>query len=173
VTNDTRRPVPTASASALHRQAVASTPTLSARTSTSSNANDYFQDSNAAEDDMDAWGDMEEESFFDASSDYAPKTTPAASNPFDDNGEPDFAGWLAAQAGKKPGGKPLPKGLAKPATSTAARPASGTRASTTGSVGTAAKKPATATLKPKPIVAKKIDTTPKAAADDEGWGDGW
>ena len=121
---------------------------------------------------MDAWGDMEEETFFDAPSEAAPQKVTSASNPFDDNGEPDFAGWLAAQAGKKPGAKPLPKGLAKPA---AARPANAGRSATTGSVGaTGTKKAATTTtLKPKPAVAKKIDTTPKAGADDEEWGDGW
>lgn len=173
LTNDTRRPVPTASASALHRQAVISPPTPSTRTSTSSNANDYFPDTNATEDDTDAWGDMEEESFFDAPSEATPITATSATNPFDDNGEPDFAGWLAAQAGKKPGGKPLPKGLAK-ASANATRPATAGRSATTGSVGSvAAKKPVTTTLKPKPVVAKKVDTKPKATEDDEGWGDGW
>lgn len=115
---------------------------------------------------------MEEETFFDAASESTPRTaTSSASNPFDDNGEPDFAGWLAAQAGKKPGGKPLPKGLAKPSI-TATRPIAAGRSATTGSV--AAKKPATTTLKPKPVVTKKVDTKPKVADDDEeGWGDGW
>ena len=44
-----------------------------------------------------------------------PIATTASATPFDD-GEPDFAGWLAAQAEKKKGGslggKALPKGLA-------------------------------------------------------------
>jgi SCY1-like protein 1 len=160
---DTRKiNLATASASALHRQAVASPPATSTRTSTSSNANDYFQDAtDIGADDLDAWGDMEEDSFFDAPSEKAkPKSTPAASvTPFDDNGEPDFAGWLAAQTQKKPGAKPLPKGLAKPATS----------------ASIAAKKAPVAAARPvsKPVVAKKIDTTPKDAGDDDGWGDGW
>jgi len=170
LSNDSRRPAPapaTASASALHRQAVATPATTSARSS-----NDYFSDTNAdAEDDTDAWGDMGEESFFDAPSEAPPKSaTTASNNPFNDNGEPDFAGWLAAQAGKKPGAKPLPKGLAKPAL----RPASAGRSATTGSVGgVGAKKAAVTTLRPKPSVAKKIDTAPKATDDDDGWGDGW
>ncbi|KAF4631941.1 hypothetical protein G7Y89_g6182 [Cudoniella acicularis] len=160
VTNEIRRPNPTtASASTLHRQAVASPPATSARTSISSNANDYFQDQTPEDDVDDSWGNMEEDNFFDAPSE-APKTSnkpaPSAANPFEDNGEPDFAGWLAAQAGKKPGGKPLPKGLAKPAAN--GRP--------TGSVG--AKK-----VLAKPVVAKKIDTAPKNTGDDDGWGDGW
>ncbi|EOO02598.1 putative scy1 protein kinase protein [Phaeoacremonium minimum UCRPA7] len=131
-----------------------------------------------AEDDADAWGDMDDggdDGFFDASNDSQPQslsssttvpkkstsgsrtTSGGSAAPFDDGAEPDFAGWLAAQAQKKSGpGKQLPKGLAKP----------------TGSL--AAKKPATVT-KPaaKPIAAKKIDLKPKETADDDGWGDGW
>jgi len=152
----------TASASALRRQAIASPPATSTRTSTSSNANDYFQDApDIGVDDLDAWGDMEEDSFFDATSEKPKfKSTPAVSTtPFDDNGEPDFAGWLAAQTQKKPGAKPLPKGLAKPATS----------------ASIAAKKVPIVAAKPvsKPVVAKKINTTPKDTGNDDGWGDGW
>ncbi len=125
---------------------------------------------------MDAWGDMEEESFFDAPNEVGAKiSTPLATNPFQDDGEPDFAGWLAAQAQKKPGlGKPLPKGLANLTTSNSSRPSATGKVATTGSVGGAgAKKAAVTAMKPKPIVAKKIDTAPKVADDDDGWGDGW
>jgi SCY1-like protein 1 len=178
--NDVRRPAAgtaSASASALHRQAVSSPPAASARTSTSSNTNDYFQDSMTGEDDMDAWGPLQDDSFFDAPSEaptkVASSVAPSAANPFGDDGEPDFAGWLAAQAGKKPGSKPLPKGLAK-STSNTNRPASVGRAATTGSVsGIAAKKTAGTVSKPKPVTAKKIDTTPAATDDDDGWGEGW
>jgi SCY1-like protein 1 len=167
-----RKTIPaTASASALHRQAITSPPATSARTSTSSNANDYFQDApDLAADDLDAWGDMGEDSFFDASSgDTKTKAAPPVSaTPFDDNGEPDFAGWLAAQTQKKPGAKALPKGLAKPAAG---------RTASTGNVGSGAgaKKASVTASKPqaKPVVAKKIDTTPKDTTDDDGWGDGW
>lgn len=118
---------------------------------------------------------MEEESFFDAPSESTPKTsTSSAANPFQDDGEPDFAGWLAAQQ-KKPGaGKPLPKGLAaKPAASNG-RPAPAARVATTGSVGgTGTKKAAVTDVKAKPVVAKKIDTAPKVTDEDDGWGDGW
>ena len=179
ITNDSRRPNPaTASASTLHRQAVASPPTASTRTSLSSNANDYFQDSNTGQEDTDAWGDMEEDSFFDAPSDTTPKSASksSAANPFD-NGEPDFAGWLAAQAAKKPGvQKALPKGLAKAAVVSNGRPASAGRIATTGSLGgSGAKKATVAAMKPqaKPAVAKKINTAPKVTDDDDGWGDGW
>lgn len=116
---------------------------------------------------------MEEDSFFDASSEAPkPNSKPAvaSTNPFEENEEPDFAGWLAAQTGKKPGGKALPKGLAKPA---AGRPAA-SRIASTGTVGgSGAKKAGSTAAKPKPVVAKKIDTAPKNADDDEGWGDGW
>ncbi|KAI9054031.1 hypothetical protein LZ554_001204 [Drepanopeziza brunnea f. sp. 'monogermtubi'] len=171
--SEPRRPTGTASASALHRQAVASPPATSACTSTSSNAIDYFHDSAAAGDDNeadDAWGNMEEDNFFDAPAE-APKSKVSA-KPFDDDGEPDFAGWLAAQSGKKPGAKPLPKGLAKPAPTNVKLAAVG-RAATTGSMGSATAKKALVASKPKPVAAKKINTAPKETGDEDGWGDGW
>jgi SCY1-like protein 1 len=80
---------------------------------------------------------------------------------------------LAAQAGKKAGGKPLPKGLAKLASANG-RPAAPRSVSTGGVTGAGAKKAATtAAPKPKPVVAKKIDTAPKESGEDDGWGDGW
>jgi SCY1-like protein 1 len=176
LTAEPRKALGTSSASALHRQAVISPPATSARTSTSSNANDYFQDADASEDveiDIDdAWGNMEEDSFFDAPTEASKAKTPSAANPFEDDGEPDFAGWLAAQAGKKTGAKPLPKGLAKPANG---RPAAA-RSATTGSVGSSGVKKAVnavSAVKPKPVVVKKIDTAPKETGEDDGWGDGW
>lgn len=177
-----RKPTGTASASTLHRQAVTSPPAVSARTSTSSNANDYFHDSNAGADEEidvdDAWGEPEKDSFFDAPSDAkSSKTLPVSATPFDDEGEPDFAGWLAAQAGKKATGKPLPKGLAKSSTSSANRPAPANRVATTGGIGGSGAKKAAATAAAKPakktMAAKKIDTAPKDAGDEDGWGDGW
>ena len=130
--SEIKRPAPstsTTSASALHRQAVVSPLSMSTRTSTSSNANSHFLDVNADAEEDDAWGDMEEETFFDAS-ESTPKTVTSALNPFDDNGEPDFAGWLAAQAGNKPGAKPLPKGLGKPYTNTIGSKTAGMAAAT-------------------------------------------
>lgn len=180
---DAKRPAPsTSSASTLHRQALKSPPPSASLSRSSSQGNvggeSFFAESEVAEDDADAWGDMDDggdDGFFDASNDSQPQslsssttlpkkstsgsrtTSGGSAAPFDDGAEPDFAGWLAAQAQKKSGpGKQLPKGLAKP----------------TGSL--AAKKPATVT-KPaaKPIAAKKIDLKPKETADDDGWGDGW
>ncbi|SPQ21012.1 9c99bc62-b546-4ad8-a618-775b17dc1e98 [Thermothielavioides terrestris] len=108
-----------------------------------------------------------------------------SATPFDDGSEPDFAGWLAAQAEKKKSalksgaGKALPKGLAKASAGAGAGAGVGTGASG-GNVG--AKKPvatAAAAAKTKaatPAAApakKKIDLKPKETDDDDdGWG-GW
>jgi SCY1-like protein 1 len=97
-----------------------------------------------------------------------PWGTPAVSKPasttsYDDKGEPDFAGWLAAQSGaKKTTTKPLPKGLTKTTTpvAKASRPAAGVRANTTGSTR-------------KVVVAPKKDTPKAAEEEEEGWGDAW
>ncbi|KFZ14951.1 hypothetical protein V501_02973 [Pseudogymnoascus sp. VKM F-4519 (FW-2642)] len=160
-----------ASASALHRQAITSPPPTSTRTSTSSasasNAADYFQDvGEAGEDDFEAWGDMDDDdtAFKDAVDEQpkAPAKPTVSAKPFEDDGEPDFAGWLAAQAGKKTGSKPLPKGLAKPG-SAGARP----------NVLGAGSRKVSAAAPAKPLVKKVIDTKPKEAGDDDGWGDGW
>ena len=95
---------------------------------------------------------------------------PTSTTSFDDKGEPDFAGWLAAQSqGKKIAKSPLPKGLTKPTASTtkSARPIIGGRASTTGSA-TAARK---VVVPPKKEVKQQ---EPKAKEDEEdGWGDAW
>jgi SCY1-like protein 1 len=179
LTTESRKAPGTASASALHRQAVISPPATSARTSTSSNANDYFHDADAGPVEIDiddGWGNMEEDSFFDAPADASKAKAMGGANPFEDNGEPDFAGWLAAQAGRKVGGKPLPKGLAKAANgSGSARPVTTRSASTGGGVAGAGVKKAAATMAPKskPAAAKKIDTAPKEMGEDDGWGDGW
>ncbi|KKY32601.1 putative scy1 protein kinase [Diaporthe ampelina] len=138
-----------------------------------------------AEDGGDAWGDMgdmddDNDNFFDDGSIAAndsmasSATRPAAkkeptrnisssgsgsAQPFGDDDEPDFAGWLAAQQKSKAGGKPLPKGLNK--------------ANAGNGKAAASKKPVS---KPaaKPAPAKKIDLKPKQTEDEEdGWGDGW
>ena len=121
------------------------------------------------EDPMDAWGtiDGEGDSFFDAPSTkkQTPGTGPAVA--FDDGGEPDFAGWLAAQSQAKTKTKSsLPKGLIKPTTSRlVARPQPERAASTgvlgkTSQVSKSASKPAT----PQP---KEPDPT------EDDWGDAW
>ena len=144
-------------------------------------ASTFAEQDPEVDDVMDAWGEMDEEddSFFDAPS-TAKKpaislTQPKPSVPFEDNGEPDFAGWLAAQSQSK-AKKPLPKGLAKPSVTTGpSRPTVGGRTTTTGSVGGGggAKKLASTTTKPTPsAVAKKIDTKPKEQDESNDW-DAW
>lgn len=160
---------PTSSASSLHRQAVKSPPPVvsHAAQTPASSADDFFEDA-GVNDNADAWGDMgDEDTFFDTTtepttarptSSPSSKATPSSATPFDDGSEPDFAGWLAAQAQKKSGAKkPLPKGLTKSSPSS-----------------TTARKPVVAKSVSKPTVTKKIDMKPKDTGDDDdGWGDGW
>ncbi|KAH7125130.1 armadillo-type protein [Dendryphion nanum] len=109
-------------------------------------------------------------------------STKTTTTSYNDNGEPDFAGWLAAQNQSKKAGvggakNALPKGLGKAATSnsTSTRPAVGARSSTTGSlgvkksviVGAAAKK----TVVKKEEKEKVVDKG--GEEEDEGWGDAW
>ena len=159
------------SVSTLHRQAVIGTSTP-ARVPTPTEL--YFKNSVEDDEEIDeAWGEMAEDSFFDAPAEIKPKISTQIS--FDDGGEPDFEGWLKAQAQAKPRG-PLPKGLSKPTTSVGSigngRQAV-IRTTTTGSVGTGigAKKLASTVAKPKSATTKAISTKPKEADDD--WGDAW
>ncbi|KAK7419355.1 Nuclear aminoacylation-dependent tRNA export pathway component [Neonectria magnoliae] len=140
------------SASNLHRQAVKSPPPNVSRKSSSSIVAESFWPADDGDDGVDSWGDMGDDDGFGAPAKQPSKQSATASTtPFDDGDEPDFAGWLTAQSQKKSGmSKPLPKGLSK----------------------SAAKKPL-ARPAAKPVVAKKIDMKPKAADDDDGWGDGW
>lgn len=168
------KPKTSTSVSNLHRQAVAgSTAPVLTRTSTEQ----FFTDAQDEDDEIDdAWGEMEEDPFFDAPS---TKSVPAPVSTFDDGGEPDFEGWLNAQA-KAKSKAPLPKGLAKPtATTITTTTVNGrmpvTRTTTTGAVGSGAgvkKVASTAVAKPNVVAPKVIDTKPKEAADDD-WGDAW
>lgn len=160
-----------ASASTFNRQAVTGTSTP-ARVPTPTEQ--YFQ--NPIEDDEDideAWGELAQDSFFDAPAEAKPYPAPPIS--FDDGGEPDFEGWLKAQAQAK-SKAPLPRGLAKPSASfnnvSNGRQAV-TRTTTTGSVGAGvgAKKLASTVTQPKSATTKAISTKPKEVDDD--WGDAW
>ncbi|KAL6714981.1 Nuclear aminoacylation-dependent tRNA export pathway component [Lecanora helva] len=157
-----RVPPLTASTSNLHRQAVTGTSTpAKAPTPTEQ----YFTNSLGDEEEIDdAWGEMADDDFFDASSESKPTEAPPVS--FDDGGEPDFEGWLKAQAQAKSKG-PLPKGLSKPAAPTIKR------GTTTGSVGAGSgpAKLASTASKAKAIPPKSISTKPKDTDDD--WGDAW
>lgn len=125
-----------------------------------------FDDDDWGADAWDEGGDAEtkddEDQFFDAGSSAAPTSSasPAsAAVPYDDGGEPDFAGWLAAQS-KAKAKKPLPKGLSK-TSSSKELPVRAAAVSRTA----ASRAPAKPT--------KVIDTTPKDEGEDDGWGDAW
>lgn len=116
---------------------------------------------------FDAWGAMDDdegdEDPFTAAVSSPKPTSPAPSStaapkvPYDDGGEPDFAGWLAAKNQTK-AKNPLPKGL--------------TKAASTNTVAT--RSSAASTTKPRTVVApKKIDTKPKNEEIDDDWGDAW
>jgi SCY1-like protein 1 len=97
-----------------------------------------------------------------ASESAKPKTTTTkiAANPYASNAEPDFGAWLQEQEIKKKGklgnaGKPLPKGLGKPAVSSK-------KSSGTGDVGVGTSK--------KPETKKKvIDTSVKDDGGEDEW----
>lgn len=132
------------------------------------------------EDDDDAaevWGDAGEDSFFDAPSETSnvKPAVPAAS--FDDGGEPDFAGWLAAQAQAK-SKKPLPRGLTKTSVAaTEGRPVLVSRSATSSAgngLGSGTQKSRIAASESKAAAVKKIDTKPKERASEaDGWDDAW
>lgn len=115
------------------------------------------------EDFGDGWGDMDDDTAADAWGDdfdkpsSQPNHTASSSTTnatFDDGGEPDFEGWLNAQAQAKTQSKrPLPKGLTKKPATAPAKPAEVSRSS-------AAAKPAPKPSKP-PI------------EDDDDWGEAW
>lgn len=174
-TDSSRRAFAAASASQLHRQAVTgeAAPVLT-RTSTGQ----FFADAQEEDDEVDeAWGDMADESFFDAPVQQKPAVEPKASAPaafIDNGGEPDFEGWLKAQSQAKMKA-PLPKELSKPSGLTNGRHIA-TRSTTTGHVGSgsgAKKLASTAGTVSKISTAKALDTKPKELADDDDWGDAW
>ncbi|KAL2011710.1 hypothetical protein VTN00DRAFT_4428 [Thermoascus crustaceus] len=125
-------------------------------------ADDVYDAWSAMDDDDDQGQQEKEETFLDTAAKSPSASSPArtstsAAVPFDDGGEPDFAGWLAAQS-KAQAKKPLPKGLSKSASTK----------------GTATRTTTTTAAKPKsPAPAKQIDTKPKDEDDDDGWGDAW
>lgn len=126
---------------------------------------EWPQEEEEGDDVFDAWGAMDDDE-----KDMDPFTAAVASpnalspdpmasrpaaTPYDDGGEPDFAGWLAAKNQAKTK-NPLPKGLGKAASTNSAP----TRSTVAGA-------------KPRTVAAsaKKIDTKPRDEDDD--WGDAW
>ena len=108
----------------------------------------------------------------------APSSKPVASSKdpsalFDDKGEPDFSGWLSAQADAKKTKKALPKGLVK----SSAAAASNTGAGLGGRPGMSAKVNSTGGVKKtlplaRPKVIKKEEKV-EEDGDDDAWGDAW
>ena len=129
-----------------------------------------------AEDTLDAWGTMddEEDSFFDAPARTKAMAT-TKSVAYDDGGEPDFAGWLAAQS-KTKSGKPAPKGLTKAANGGLAAKPTATRSMSAGPPAAAngpkqvAKAASRTVIAPKKEVPKPKEPDPTA---DDDWGAAW
>jgi SCY1-like protein 1 len=165
---------PAAPASTLHRQPIASPPPTS--------VHDSQEGPTVGNDDFEAWGSMEEDTFFGAPAETQHTSSLNATNissakaSFDDGGEPDFAGWLSAQAQAK-SKTHLPKGLARPLTTSATHPGASSRSTPTNNINnTAGTKKNVAKPKSTPIAAKRaLDTKPKDQdwTNDDGWGDGW
>ena len=133
-------------------------------------------------DTIDAWGTMDDEgdNFFDApSTSKTSASEPAAA--FEDGGEPDFAGCLAAQS-KAKSQKPLPKGLAKNSSTSSTlnvRPAAPARSVSAGAGATAVSRSTATTVKSTAPLAVRKDvkkplTKPKEPdANDDDWGEAW
>lgn len=122
-------------------------------------------------DSFDAWGEVDDDgdNFFDAP--VAKKSNPTAATAFDDGGEPDFAGWLAAQNKSKTAPKALSKGLSKPTSNNLnVRPAVARNAS---SGGVTTRKDNTVATRPLP--AKKVLPVANKEPDmnDDDWGSAW
>ena len=105
-----------------------------------------------------AWGEPIADAWRSSTASHASKPSTASSATYDDGGEPDFEGWLNAQAAaKQQSKKPLPKGLAPKKVVLA------TKAPT----APAKKAPPTS----KPAVSQAAASTKED--DEDGWGDAW
>ncbi|KAF2100527.1 ARM repeat-containing protein [Rhizodiscina lignyota] len=125
-----------------------------------------------AEDFGAAWGDEAEDDPWGEPAAKLATTKTTSSAAFNDSGEPDFAGWLNAQAAAKSASKkPLPKGLAKP-TTTAKPKTTASIGAKKSVIGGAAGAAASAAAK-KAAEVKKPPEEPKEEEEDEGWGDAW
>ncbi|KAM3420891.1 hypothetical protein BST61_g4126 [Cercospora zeina] len=122
-----------------------------------------------AEEDFDAsgWGDMDDTTAAEEDP-WAEPPVSKSSMSYDDGGEPDFEGWLNAQAqGKKASKNPLPKGLTKKSV-LAPKPTTTSSSSKTSSP--ASSRPHTANARP--LAASKAKPKPVQEENDD-WGDAW
>lgn len=115
----------------------------------------------------DAWGQpIPDEPQPSASTAHASKPSVSSSVAYDDGGEPDFEGWLNAQAAAKQQSKrPLPKGLAPKKTIPT------TTSTAAGAKPAMARKTTPAVVASKPVVNKPV--VAKQEEEDEDWGDAW
>ena len=129
---------------------------------------DTFDASAWGTEEANAWGTMDddEDSFFDAPSKTTPTTT-TTTTAFDDGGEPDFAGWLAAQS-KSKSSKAAPKGLVKPKANGTSRLAPKPAPVRSASAG-----PAATTSKPVVVVKKEVPKPKQVEGEDDDWGSAW
>ena len=157
------RPPPRASVSTLPRQAFTGTPTSSPSQTPEDLDDDKFID--------EPWGDIDEDSFFDAPTVSKTLTPPIT---FDDGGEPDFEGWLKAQAQAKLKA-PLPKGLTKQTGTVGNRRQTVIRTTASGSISSDAgiKKLPSSTSQSGTTAVKPISMKPNLPAADDDWGDAW
>ncbi|KAF8421947.1 armadillo-type protein [Tirmania nivea] len=137
----------------------------------------FLGDDDNEDNDPDAWGDLEDENFFDA-----PATKPLAGK-VSENEELDFASLI------QPKKKELPKGLSKPATTTKAsvvispkvsakapiaKPvidSSATVKKTATTTANSMAKKSVTTASKKPVATKTVEKD--GWSNDDGWGDGW
>ncbi|KAF2840827.1 kinase domain-containing protein [Patellaria atrata CBS 101060] len=175
--SQTARPLSsTTTASNLYRQTVGKTkasPNPFSPTSPALSSNDGDAEA-IAEDFNDAWGGEAGTSNVTKDDIYEPfsaSTVPSSEKAtiFDDKGEPDFAGWLNAQAKAKKTKGALPKGLSK-----SNRPSVGSKSLSTGTTSQSSKKAVVASGRLKPVAAaKKVEIKNPTEEEEEGWGDTW
>ncbi|RKF83702.1 N-terminal kinase-like protein [Golovinomyces cichoracearum] len=127
---------------------------------------DHFKSSNRQDSVSvdDSWDSNDK--FFDYPSGISTVTENGTKNSHNQEEEPDFAGWLAAQSGQKLRAKPLPKGLVRP-------PAASKLNSNNPIRSTGLKKSLANKSAPNVSSAKKIDTSPNENEEYDGWGESW
>ncbi|KAH0613292.1 uncharacterized protein H6S33_009672 [Morchella sextelata] len=142
-------------------------------------ASSFLDDADNEDNDPEAWGDLDEDNFFDAPEPNKPKpqaplTTKKSAWDFDD-AEPDISAMLNKSKA------PLPKGLAKKSTTAAPRIGLGSAMSSGKGSIVAARQPVKTGGAMKPIVGgaaakrtevKKVED-PWGNDDDADWGDSW
>lgn len=176
--DDTSQPARASSSSAptLHRKVlIGNNPSAPALTRTSTDQ--FFSEAQDEDDELDqAWGDMDDAPFFSTFSGPALKPDRKTSSvAYDDGGEPDFEGWLNAQAQAKTKNS-LPKGLPKSPAVVNNRPsAAANRKKTSGSLSSSAgaTKVTNTGVKPKATTVKAISTKLKEASVEDDWGEAW